>query len=211
MKITGILTVVLIASACTRQETKTAGSEAPSATPTPTQMPTVDLSGVYRADKALQAALSTNRFSPDLPKLAATLKTEISIVQDHVSFDPRLRSLKLFVERYNRILHSYEVYEAILSLIDDDISCMKRATETGSDAESMKDGLSVCRSRATGNKPQVNALRKELQSLGINCDPYAGGGFSAGSKCDFVAQIAPIEADATASYMQLTSGQQPRP
>lgn len=54
----------------------------------------LDLSRVYRADKELQAALSTNRPIDELEKLTIGLKAEISIVQDQISGDPRVGAKK---------------------------------------------------------------------------------------------------------------------
>ena len=151
-----------------------------------------DLSGVYRADKELQAALSSpiakRENLPELEKLTLTLKTQLSILQDRISYDQRLQGLSPLVVKYSQIVSGYQAYEEMQALIEKHIDCVMKV---GADSD-------ICDRRFT---PQENEVRRKLSSVGIACDPSHG--FARGGKCDFTAQIAPVEAEATRIYMQL--------
>ena len=152
-----------------------------------------DLAAVYHADKELQAALSrpvTEREKlPELDRLTMKLKTELSIVQDRVSYDPQLQSFSLLVEQYGKIARAYEAYDEAEALIAQQVNCV---AVTGIDP-------SICDWKY---RAKVNAAVQKLSAVGITCFPYQG--FAKGGKCDFVNQIAPMESEATRAYMTIS-------
>jgi len=112
----------------------------------------VNLSGVYRADKELQATLSTIAAIPELQNMTASLNTEMAILKHRVSFDQNSVPFPL-VAKYSQIASGYDGYRETRMPIRKHIDCIVK--------QDSNSGMNYCDKI---HKPQENKIQQQMSA-----------------------------------------------
>jgi len=181
-----LVLLVGIEIGCTRQQSKSAAINNETAHIPP------DLTAVYRADRELQAALSSpsakrlkysnGELGPasvvsEIERLQVKLKTEASILQDQVSADPALKDFVPLANKYSQIVRVYQAEEETRRLRHEHILCILA----------------------------VEAPEPERSASLRACDQHYGPQEQAQARIKTaIGQISTLEAEATRMYLELT-------